>query len=385
MTKTIELYYIDAGGGHRSAAAALHEVMKVSHPQWQVSLVNLFDDVLRPLDPLKKISSHYRAEDIYNNLLNKGWTYGFPFLLRGLQLLIRLHQNKIEELLRLRWQKIPAPDLVVSLIPHFNRALFNALKTVHPNTPYVTVMTDLIDYPPHFWQEKQDQYIVCGNALAVTQAQNLGYSANKILQTSGMILKPHFYQLPENFDRRAERTALGLDADRPTAIIMFGAYSSNTAHDIVRRLGRSNLGVQNIVMCGRNEKLYNDLKNKKFCHPVGFTTDGVPHYMALADFFIGKPGPGSISEALHMGLPVITEYNSRTMPQERYNTVWLREQELGIIIKSYDDVGNAVHLLLTNDNLERLRRNTQRLTNRAVFEVPGMFEQIISRENLWPL
>ena len=41
--------------------------------------------------------------------------------------------------------------------------------------------------------------------------------------------------------------------------------------------------------------------------------------MQLADFFIGKPGPGSISEAVQQGLPVIVVDNAWTMPQERYN------------------------------------------------------------------
>ena len=31
-------------------------------------------------------------------------------------------------------------------------------------------------------------------------------------------------------------------------------------------------------------------------HVVGFTSE-IPYYMVLSDFFIGKPGPGSISEA----------------------------------------------------------------------------------------
>ena len=38
----------------------------------------------------------------------------------------------------------------------------------------------------------------------------------------------------------------------------------------------------------------------------GFTKE-VPYYMRLSDFFIGKPGPGSISEALAMKLPVLVE------------------------------------------------------------------------------
>ena len=50
----------------------------------------------------------------------------------------------------------------------------------------------------------------------------------------------------------------------------------------------------------------------------GFTRE-VPFYMELSDFFIGKPGPGSVSEALVRRLPVIVQRSAWTMAHERYN------------------------------------------------------------------
>ena len=62
-------------------------------------------------------------------------------------------------------------------------------------------------------------------------------------------------------------------------------------------------------------------------HPAAMFVEGftkeVPRYMQLADYFIGKPGPGSISEAVAMQLPVIVERNAWTLPQERYNADWV--------------------------------------------------------------
>ena len=69
----------------------------------------------------------------------------------------------------------------------------------------------------------------------------------------------------------------------------------------------------------------------------GFTSE-IPYYMHLSDFFIGKPGPGSISEALAMQLPVIVERNAWTLPQERYNTEWIREKQVGVVLKSFRDI-----------------------------------------------
>ncbi len=68
------------------------------------------------------------------------------------------------------------PDMVVSLIPHYNRALKQALDRAWPGTPYVTILTDIADYPPHFWIERMDQYVICGSARAAQQARGVGDS-----------------------------------------------------------------------------------------------------------------------------------------------------------------------------------------------------------------
>jgi len=67
------------------------------------------------------------------------------------------------------------PDMVVSLIPNFNRALCESLASVLPDVPYVTALTDLADHPPHFWiEEGLNQDLVCGTAKAVQQALTAG-------------------------------------------------------------------------------------------------------------------------------------------------------------------------------------------------------------------
>ena len=91
---------------------------------------------------------------------------------------------------------------MVSLIPNFNRALRESL----PETPLVTILTDLADYPPHFWMERQQQFLICGTKKAVEQAAALGFCADRVFRTSGMILRPKFYE-PMTLDRAAERGA----------------------------------------------------------------------------------------------------------------------------------------------------------------------------------
>ena len=108
----------------------------------------------------------------------------------------------------------------------------------------------------------------------------------------------------------------------------------------------------------------------------GFTKE-IPRYMQLADYFIGKPGPGSISEAVAMRLPVIVERNAWTLPQERYNADWVREQGVGIVLDNFRHVRSAVDRMLEPAAYARFRAATEAQQNRAVFEIPDLLEQAL--------
>jgi 1,2-diacylglycerol 3-beta-galactosyltransferase len=110
----------------------------------------------------------------------------------------------------------------------------------------------------------------------------------------------------------------------------------------------------------------------------GFTSN-VANYMALADFFVGKPGPGSISEALQFHLPVIVERNQRTMPQERYNTEWVAEKRLGIVLRSFGEIAQGVEHMLQPGTFAELRGNARAYSNRALFEVPAILDEVLER------
>jgi UDP-N-acetylglucosamine:LPS N-acetylglucosamine transferase len=371
----ISLVFFDAGGGHRNAATALKVEMEHQGLAFEVSLVNL-QEVLDPLDILRKLTG-LRIQDLYNKMLRNGWTLGSPQLMRVLQLVIRTYHGPSVRELKNFWLETQ-PDMVVSLVPHFNRALRESYVAAFPGRPFVTVLTDLADYPEHFWIERQAQYVVCGTERAVEQARERGYPDKAIFKTSGMILHPRFYA-PEPANPVEERKKLGLDPDLPTGIVLFGGYGTSKMQKILKRIDDSSLKVQLILICGRNEKLTKTLRETKTRIPIhveGFTTD-IPYFMALSDFFIGKPGPGSISEALSKRLPVIIDCNAWTLPQERYNAVWIREKELGAVVSSHRHVVSAVAELLQPGKLPSIRERAAGMQNRALFEILCIFGKIL--------
>jgi 1,2-diacylglycerol 3-beta-galactosyltransferase len=371
----IEFCFFDAGGGHRAAATALQMSIEAQQRSWGVRLTNI-QELLDELDILKRYAG-IRIEDYYNWMLRSGWTLGSVYLMKVLQFAIWARHRATVRVLERHWRET-SPDMVVSFVPHFNRALCESFANAWPGRPFVTVLTDIADFPPHFWIERQRQFLVCGSERAVEQARECGHMDNRIFRASGMILHPRFYESPVE-EQVAGRLRLGLRADLPTAVVLFGGYGSQAMLEIAKRLDESKLELQLIFICGRNEKLAGALRAGKPRLPrfvEGFTED-VNRYMQLADFFIGKPGPGSVSEALAIRLPVIVACNAWTLPQERYNAEWVLEKEVGVVLRSFSEIVPAVARMIEPSNLARFRSNAGGLKNRAVFEIPGMLEQIL--------
>jgi hypothetical protein len=380
--KKIHVVFHDGGGGHRNAAVALQTIAALQGRDWKVELVQ-FQDLTDRLDVLRKLTG-IRIQQQYNIMLQNGWTLGSKYLLRVLQLTIRLFHGPMVRLLEEFWREHPA-DLLVSVIPHFNRELSESWTAVYPGRPFVTLITDLADYPPRFWIEPiEEQYVIAGTERAVEQARAFGHDNAHIFHVSGMILRPDFYA-EEVVDRVALRKEMGLRPDLPTAIVLFGGHGSKVMLDLTERLNTADLPLQLMLICGRNEELAAKFRGRKWDMPVqvvGFTKE-IHKLMCAADFLIGKPGPGSIAEAMVRKLPVLIECNSWTLPQERYNAEWVSEKGVGIVLDSFKEIVEGVRKMLEPSRLAEFRRNVEALDNRAIFEIPEILAKLLgeSRES----
>jgi 1,2-diacylglycerol 3-beta-galactosyltransferase len=374
--KKIHVVFHDGGGGHRNAAIALQTIAAQQGRDWQVEFVQ-FQDLTDRLDVLRKLTG-IRIQQQYNLMLQNGWTLGSKYLLRVLQLTIRLFHGPMVRLLEEFWREHSA-DLLVSVIPHFNREISESWNAVYPGRPFVTLITDLADYPPRFWIEPvKEQYVIAGTERAVEQARAFGHDNSHIFQASGMILRPDFY-VADNVDPVALRTEMGLRSDLATAIVLFGGHGSKVMYYLTERLNTAGLPLQLILICGRNEELAAKFRVKKWdipVHVVGFTKE-IHKLMRAADFLIGKPGPGSIAEAMVRKLPVLIECNAWTLPQERYNAEWVTEKRVGIVLKSFDEVVKGVRQMLEPARLAEFRTNVAALDNRAIFEIPEMLAKLL--------
>lgn len=196
----VNILTIKIGSGDYAALRALTEAVKQQNLPWEIQVTDVDKILEETLAKTDKMVDTFKKNfgipgyELWNQLLQKSWI-GLQFMLMffGKFLIKRYHEISVK-IFQEYWEK-QQPDLVVSLVPLYNRSLWDTLQKVKPNTPVVTILTDFSDCPPHFWIEPTTgSYVICGTDKAVQQAHDLGVHKERILQTSGMIIHPRFYE-----------------------------------------------------------------------------------------------------------------------------------------------------------------------------------------------
>jgi UDP-N-acetylglucosamine:LPS N-acetylglucosamine transferase len=385
-TFSVNVITSQGGGGHYAMYNALRSVSEQQELPWHFSVTDM-DEIIANLAQDNKVTNAYEmmgihGHDLYNLMLKSGWTWLWPLKMRLNKLLVKLNYEVGVKFFEDYWRK-QQPDLVVSVVPLYNKGLWESLQRAKPGTPMVTIIGDYADYPPAFWLEPEaDNYVVCGTEKTVEQARSLGVKEELIVKTSGTIVHPRFYE-PIECDRATERQRLGLDPDCLTGLVLFGGYGSTVMLEIAKRLESFGQKLQLIFICGRNEELAAALQESQGSQKRFVTTftKEIPYYMHLSDFFINKPGACSISEALVMKLPMITERNFSTLVHERYNAEWVQEKEVGIVLDNFRQIEKAIEQFLDPQTFARYRTKIATVNNRAVFEISDFLQQILDRKS----
>ena len=378
------LFVVDAGGGHRAAARALLAAAEETGFPLRLRAVSL-QEILAPQDVLKRLFG-LSIEDFYNLLLRRRFTAVLAPLLRLLHRLIAWRRRALVGGL-VPFLRQAAPRAVVSVIPNFNGIIRDAVREAVPGVPFLVLLTDLADLPPHFWIEPGVDGVIVGTSEAARQARELGLSEEHIHRVSGMPLHPRFYSAGETDEalRARVRTELGVPEGAFTAMLLFGGKGSAEIEPLTRELLAADPALHVVAVCGDNPHLLEGLRllgpaSGGRLHPLGFT-DRVADYMAASDVLVTKPGPGSLSEAFQKRLPVVVAENRDTIPMERYNARYVAERGLGTVVRRWSEAPAAV-IALARDAERRaeVARNLRDLpANRAVYEALRVVETAASR------
>jgi 1,2-diacylglycerol 3-beta-galactosyltransferase len=206
------------------------------------------------------------------------------------------------------------------------------------------------------------------------QAKLIGIPDERVARVSGMVLHPRFYQMggKEAHERVRREMRIG---DGFLVVLLFGGKGSPEMEPLSARILEGSPAFRVIAICGDNRALHEKLAPLEAraggrLHRVGFT-DRVADFMAAADLLVTKPGPGSLAEAFQEGVPVVVVRDRHTIPQERFNTRFVEEHGLGVVVGRWTEIPAAVKALADDPGRrERLRAAAKALPpNRAVYEV----------------
>jgi 1,2-diacylglycerol 3-beta-galactosyltransferase len=371
----IVVIYTVAGGGHVAAAKALKEILEATGKH-RVTLVNPY------VEDLWARLTGRASEDIYNQSIIRDGKTGLYCLTyyAGILLNFRLVYRQGRKILG-DYFAAQKPDLVISVLPMLNRVIFDALQDYRdqataPAAQGAVLITDWTEYGRHIWFPKgRDYFAICGTEQAHQRALAYRNLSGRVFATQGLLLKPSFQGGPPA-DKAAAKRALGLDPSLPVVTMLYGAQGSGRMAELATALIAMAPRAQVLFLCGHNQALAEDLRQRHWpfaAQVVGFT-DQVPAYLGASDIFVGKPGPGSVSEAVSYGLSLMLD-RTMALPQETPVLKWVKRSQAGVSFRGPKDFCQGLAGVL--DQIEQGTPSPLARPNRASQQIAEIIEAIL--------
>ena len=357
MAPRIVFLFSDTGGGHRASATAVARAMELEYPgKFEVELLDPFVDGGRPF--VRWIV--YRYNFMLKHLPR---TYGLVFHLTNNRAVMRAAIRVFGKGLRVGVRKYLAekrPDGVVSFHPLMNHVTVDEIDDLGMKLPFITVVTDMVDLH-RFWLSRRADLVIVPSAEARRYCVKRGLDPRKV-HVEGLPVSPNFTGPPTSEERRAVRQRLEL-ADQPTLLLAAGGEGAGRLGAFARALDKAELGLQLVVVCGRNEKLRRSLQSRTWKGTVVVTgfVDNMHELMRASDAIVTKAGPGTITEALVSGLPIfLTGY---VPGQEEGNVRFVEEQNVGFYTPSPRKLLKAVRERMIEDphGFDRMRGRAEKV------------------------
>lgn len=312
--------FSDTGGGHRSAAEAIIEAIQLEFGE---SISTEMLDIFKTNAPWPL--NHF--PDWYPQMVRIPQIWGFGYYISNGRRRARVLRNSMWPYVRRAVKQLIAnhpSDLIVSVHPVANGAFLHALGSQRP--PFITVVTDLVTTHA-LWYDKRTDLCIVPTETAGKRAIRWSLTPEQV-RVIGLPVADRFCQPPR--DRFLLRDQLRWPQDLPMIVLIGGGEGMGPLEKTSLSIDSAGLRVGLAIITGRNQKLKQRLEARSWQIPVfvyGFVKN-MPDFMGAADILITKAGPGTISEALNAGLPMILY--SRLPGQEDGNVTYIVETGAGV-------------------------------------------------------
>lgn len=339
--------FSDTGGGHRSAAEAIIEALQIQYGDAiQTEMVDIFKQYApKPFDLLP---------ELYPIMVRVPQAWGLGYSISNNSRRAKLIADGAWPLVRQNIRKLVQShpsDLIVSVHPIANAPILRALGERRP--PFITVVTDLVTTHA-FWYHRRVDLCIVPTEEARQRAFLFGLREDQV-KVIGLPVAQRFCQPPA--DKPTMRKKLGWPQDRPILLLVGGGEGMGPMERVALNVDRFPLPVCLVVVCGRNQKLKHSLESRQWRQMVkvyGFVQD-MPDFMQAADVLITKAGPGTITEAINAGLPMLLY--SRLPGQEDGNVAYVVSRGAGFWTPTAKSLTQALHNWL--ENPERYQQAVQ--------------------------
>lgn len=233
------------------------------------------------------------------------------------------------------------PDLIMNT--HFSTLYF-----ANRCREELGLNTDIVAYCPdpivgRQWDRRTDLIVLSSENGRQQAIKKLKLKPEQLATVPFMLRKE-----VENYDKDKAyyRELHGLDPDKFTVLLVDGAYGEGKLEKTAEALARSDMSLNVIAVCGKNEPLFARMSALKTnagitFKPYGFT-DKMLELNAAADVFVGKSGASNLAESSYLEVPqIITLYAT---PIEK----WIGEYYI-------DEVGTAVKVDKIDDIVSKIR------------------------------
>jgi 1,2-diacylglycerol 3-beta-galactosyltransferase len=192
--------------------------------------------------------------------------------------------------------------------------------------PFTTIVTDLATAHA-FWYDPKADLCLVPTEEAYRRAVKYKVPMERV-HITGLPVSDRFCHPVK--DRSALREQLSWPQELPMTMLVGGGEGMGPLAETAEAIATSGIRTGLAVVCGRNKKLKERLDSCKWKYPTfiyGFVRN-MPDLMGAADVLVTKAGPGTVTEALNAGLPMILY--SKLPGQEDGNVTFVTKEGAGV-------------------------------------------------------
>jgi len=304
--KKIHFAMIEAGGGHKTPALAVHEALAELYPgKYEMRILDFMKDLgCEQLDAAhKKLWKYLLARP---ELTKSFQTFDFITGPVNIQLYkLAGGERFVKYVMRYLYEE--KPDLVFST-HYFNTMGIARIRKRYAIGPIlINYLTEIFDFDSYWYLKDVDHYIVTSEQAR--QKLLRGKIPEEKLRVFPYPVRPSFFDITRS--REEILGELGLEAQRRTLLITLGSEGVGPLHRMIAALVRREFPLNVVVVAGKNEALREQIR-EDFAGKQGPTrvvalsyTERLNELLHAADFCFIKPGPATTWEAMSLKKPII--------------------------------------------------------------------------------